>query len=342
MEPYNPGISYLTFDDVLIVPAHSAVRSRSDVSIETKFDFGDLGYIKTKPVIPANMDTISGVAMVKYVTMEKIGIGILHRYLSVEQMKKAVVDTWSDESFFSVGVIHQDKERIDMLGKLNCGMCIDIAHGDSVNMKETIWYIRDEYPGCRVIAGNVCTPEAVSRLHEWGAHIVKVGIGAGSVCTTRLKTGVGMPQFSALSLCSEVGVQIIADGGFKHTGDIAKALALPNVKAVMTGSMFAGTDFTEGYGAGISAYRGMASKAAQEAFKGKFANEEGIATMVNTQEVGSTSRVFREIFEGIRSSMSYVGATTLEEFKSRAKFIRISSSALLENHPHILQQNKFR
>lgn len=343
MNSYNDlSLSYLTFDDVLIVPTYSNLKSRSDAQIETKIDFGNLGYLKIKPVIPANMDTISGVPMVKYITMEKLGIGILHRYMSLDDAQKAVGNIWSDEAFFSVGAINQDEDRINLFGALNCNMCIDIAHGDSYNMQETIIHIRDSYPGCRIIAGNVCTPEAVERLHAWGAHVVKIGIGAGSVCTTRLKTGVGMPQFSALSLCSEVGVQLIADGGFKHIGDISKALALPNVKAVMTGSMFAGTDFSEGYGAGLSTYRGMASKAAQEAFKGKFANEEGIAAVVPTQEVGSTARVFREIYEGIKSSMSYVGARTLDEFKERAKFVRVSSNSVLENHPHILNQTKSR
>jgi IMP dehydrogenase len=172
---------------------------------------------------------------------------------------------------------------------------------------------------------------------HYGCDIVKCGIGPGSVCSTRTKTGVGIPQVTAIKDCiGPNNVQVIADGGFRHIGDFAKALGLGAV-ACMTGSFFAGTDKTPGWDKTedeVMNYRGMASKEAQEEFKGKFANAEGVSTYVKRKPRGSTLKVLNEIKEGIQSAMSYTGTGTLRDFVLYSTFIKVSPSTITENSIH--------
>jgi len=328
-----------SFNDVLIVPQYSDIQSRNecDTSVELPNCSMDI------PVFAANMDTICGTTMVKQ--MNKLGgAGILHRYMHVTQTHNIISD-WDYSAYgkliVSVGSLSNDKRRIEMvLNKAikenkNVGLCVDLAHGDSFHMIDTLKYIRENTFSNLVIAGNVCTFEGASRLFDAGADIVKVGVGGGSVCTTRIKTGCGYPQLAAIEECCEAG-PIIADGGIRNYGDAAKAL-VAGAKAVMIGGLLAGTDctpFWEPDGAAVE-FRGMASKKARESCGGLPKNAEGVSVEVPWRPKGSTEVVVEELMEGIRSAMSYSGCHTLEEFSLKGKMVHVTPSTVKENKPHI-------
>lgn len=365
----------LTFDDVLLVPQYSDVMSRNQ-PLDWKLGKFDL----TCPIISANMDTICGEKMM--VKMDSLGgLGIHHRYCPIEDYY--VVSPWwrykegklyddvirqrNGPLALSVGTLQNDKRRIDWcVDPDNCDViCVDIAHGDSLHMQQTLGYIRDRGFTGPIIAGNVCTPEATRFLLEHGATMVKVGVGPGSVCTTRTKTGCGFPQLSAIANCSEAG-PIIADGGIRTPGDAAKALAA-GAKAIMIGGMLAGTDCVPGWDRAqkdrddritellgnlpggpspleklritttvkaMIEYRGMASKEARKNFGQEGTNAEGVSRSIECKPTGSTEAVIMDIVEGVRSAMSYSGAHTLQEFPEKAKFVRVTSTTQVENHPH--------
>jgi IMP dehydrogenase len=307
------------------------------------------------PVFAANMDTICGVNMA--VQMRKLGgVGIIHRYMKPSKTHNLIHSwfhetpwddwEWEDEPHLTVAVgsINNDKQRIDVVLKqirdgLPINICIDIAHGDSRHMVDTLAYIHKNSPNNKgaIIAGNVCTFEGASRLFSYGADIVKVGVGGGSACTTRIKTGCGYPQLAAIAECSEAG-PIIADGGIRYYGDAAKALAA-GAEAVMIGGILAGTDCTPNWeeariGKDME-FRGMASKRARGTCDGPTANAEGISTQVVTKAKGSTERVVGNLMEGLQSAMSYSGCKTLKEFKLKAKMVHVTRSVIDENRAHI-------
>lgn len=331
----------LCYDDVLITPAFSDVRSRSECDISVRLG----GKVLLRlPVISAPMDTISGTKMCKKMH-ELGGMGMLHRYMSLDETADAVAELDGTNTCFTVGTLANDKERIDLLLALGVNnICIDVAYGDTQLTKETIHYIRKSFKGL-LIAGNVCTYNGSRALLAWGADVVRTGIGGGSVCSTRLKTGVGAGQLSAVwntshDIFGSPTLRTIADGGIRTAGDAAKALAA-GTQCVMVGGMLAGTDCTPYwneqkalYGSFIS-YRGMASKEAREKFTGKESNNaEGVSTEVRALPAGSTESVITDIVEGIRSSMSYVGARSLYSFQEKATFVRVSPSTVIENGPH--------
>jgi IMP dehydrogenase len=335
-----------SFDDVLIVPQYSDIESRS--FCDTSLQLPSMHPLQI-PVFAANMDTICGIEMA--IKMRELGgVGIIHRYMKVSATHNLIHD-WFYETLgvahpltVAVGSLNNDKQRIDMVvQQISEGnpinICIDIAHGDSKHMKDTIGYIYKELPKDRgaIIAGNVCTYEGAVRLFDFGADIVKVGVGGGSACTTRIKTGCGYPQLAAIKECSEAG-PIIADGGIRYYGDAAKAIAA-GADAVMIGGLLAGTDCTpeweEGRIGKTMEFRGMASKRAREACAGFMGNAEGISTQVVTKAQGSTETVVGNLMEGIRSAMSYSGCKTLEEFKIKSKLVRVTRSTIDENRPHI-------
>jgi IMP dehydrogenase/GMP reductase len=350
----------LTFDDVLIKPKHSQVLSRNQ---PLNWKLGKYHFFH--PIIPANMDTISGVKMLENQCKTK-GLGIHHRYSSLQEYSGLRHLFDRDASFYgplalSVGSIHSDQERIDWCIDNADIICLDIAHADSIHASDTLNYIRRQFTG-PIIAGNVCTPEGTRFLLEHGATMVKVGVGPGSVCTTRIKTGCGYPQLEAIARCAEMG-PIIADGGIKTPGDAAKALAA-GASAVMIGGMFAGTDCVPGwdeaqkqvedilkrYPTGPErdyhlgrdfvvpqpriTYRGMASNEARAASGQQAKNAEGVSKTITCKPVGSTTQVLEDLFEGIRSAMSYNGSETLNHFARTAEFVRVTSSSQVENHPH--------
>lgn len=333
----------LSYDDVLIVPRMSQITSRSTVDISTKI----CGAKLATPIISSNMDTITGLKMAKKMH-ELGGLGVMHRYMPEAQQEQVLNQWWLEIGVdgpvsVSVGTLKNDKGRIDATVGLtkhhkkegHTIICVDIAHGHSQHMLDTIKYIRDLGFTGGLMAGAVCTPEGTRDLLETGADAVRVGVGPGAACSTRIKTGCGYPQLSAIIECAQVG-PVIADGGIRTPGDAAKALAA-GAKAVMIGGMLAGTDCAPNWSPDVEymRYRGMASAEAREAFGQKGVNAEGVSVTVPARPEGSTQQVINEISEGIRSAMSYANSLNLSEFYDRAEFVKVTSSVIVENSPHI-------
>ncbi|WII70839.1 IMP dehydrogenase [Bdellovibrio sp. 22V] len=329
----------LTFDDVLIVPARSDIRSRRDPHLTTKLTKNIS--IET-PIISANMDTITEYDMA-FAMNQLGGVGILHRFITIEEqasqarrLKEAGVKVISA----SVGVGEEFKARAKAVIDAGANVItIDIAHGHSVQMMETMKWLKDNYPKIDIIAGNMATPDAARDLIEAGADAIKVGIGPGSMCTTRIITGCGVPQLTAVALCSEIaesyGVPVIADGGIRTSGDMVKAFAA-GANVVMLGSMLSGTIETPGeIKNGKKQYRGMASRSAQDSWRGGVPEgmaPEGESTQVNVK--GHVKDVILEVTGGIRSGMSYVNATTISEIREKALFMEMSANGVAESRAH--------
>lgn len=324
----NDNLPPASFDQYLIEPRYSDLSSRSEA--DPSWDLGP--HHLDIPIIAANMDTICGEAMAA--KMASLGgLGIIHRYMSVEEYQR-IAREWHTSTAtaehplaLSVGTVANDKERIDAFAGPDSNadiLCIDIAHGHSAHMERAIKYIKDRGFVGQIIAGNVVSPVATRDLLEWGADIVKAGVGPGGVCSTRIKTGCGYPQLAAIARCAEVG-PVIADGGIRSPGDAAKSLAA-GAKAVMVGGMLAGTDFVPGWADGtIMEYRGMASKAARSAFGQEPTNAEGICKPICAKDAGSTEEVISDMVEGIRSAMSYTGTRNLISFYYESRLVRVSS-----------------
>jgi IMP dehydrogenase len=334
----------LTFDDLLITPNKSEIKSRRDPELNTQFTRSLQMEI---PIISANMDTITEAEMA--IGMRTIGgIGILHRFMSIEEQVlqvKKVMEAKSTPIVASIGVNSDEKERAQALVKAGCvALTVDIAHGHSVVMIETVKFLKREYPHIQVIAGNVATPEATSELIDAGADAIKVGIGPGSMCTTRVITGCGVPQITAIAICATAakgtGVPIIADGGMKSSGDIVKALAA-GASSVMLGSMLSGTLETPGeVRNGRKQYRGMASRQAQTSWRGGVPEgmaPEGEATTVAIK--GHVRDVVLEICGGLRSGMTYISANSIKEISEKTRFIEMSQAGYYESHAHGLGRN---
>lgn len=337
----------LTFDDVLLVPRHSAVTSRRDPVLTSKVT---KNYSLTTPVVSANMDTITEATMA--IAMADLGgMGILHRFLSPEeqvaQVKQVLAHIQAKGLKLpvaaSVGVKEEGMRRADLLADAGVNiLTVDIAHGDSVMMLDTLEHIKKRYPHIDVIAGNVATPDGVRRMIDRGADAVKVGIGPGSMCTTRIITGHGVPQLTAIALCareaSAHGIPVIADGGLKTSGDIVKALCAGG-DTVMAGSLLSGTLETPGeLKSGTKAYRGMASKAAQVSWRGELPQgmaAEGVDTRIPCK--GPVADVVAELTGGLRSGMTYLGVDQIPAMRENALFMEMSTSGMTESRPHGLR-----
>jgi len=252
----------------------------------------------------------------------------------------------------AVGVAMDTNNRVAAL--IDAGvdlLCVDTAHGHSIGVIRTIEAIKKAYPQIELIAGNIATPEATEDLIAAGADAVKVGIGPGSICTTRIVAGTGVPQLTAIINCAEVchrhDVPLIADGGIKQTGDIAKALAA-GADTVMLGNMLAGTDESPGEtifyeGRSYKVYRAMGSLSAMRGGRGDRYFQEGerdIKKLVpegiegRVPHRGKLADVIYQMIGGLRSAMGYCGAATIAELQKKARFIRITSAGLHESHPH--------
>ena len=329
----------LTFDDVLLVPKYCGFESRKEVDISTIVANTNcwMGEFSI-PICSANMDTITGVQMAT--TMGELGgIGVLHRFCSIEeniQMLQSVA--MRERVVVSIGV-NEGLKRAEQLCNNNARMfCLDIAHAHSKLANETIRSLRAEFPHILIIAGNVSTLEGASYLVDCGADVIKVGQGSGGCCSTRIKTGFGVPQLTAIFDCVKCGAPIISDGGCRTPGDIAKALAA-GASMVMLGSMLAGTDECPGEViGGYKTVRGMASKEAYEDFfEGPLPDwktAEGISTRVKYK--GPVKNVIDDIVGGLRSAFTYCGAANLKEFQRKAEFIEITHAGYQESVPHIL------
>lgn len=340
----------LAYDDVLLVPRRSAVSSRQAVSLSTRLSRRINLDI---PVVAANMDTVCESEMA--VAMAQMGgVGIIHRFLPVEDHARQVERAKEANPALVVGAalgVGQDMTRraktcvaagADIL-------VLDIAHGHAEHALRAVRTLKDEFPEVDLIAGNIATGQGAIDLVKAGADAVKVGVGPGGVCTTRVVTGVGVPQVTALYnvVRSGVDVPVIADGGIRAGGDIAKALAL-GADTVMIGSLLAGTrespgEVEETSTGQVKRVRGMASLEAavlRAARRGaeledeyfEHRSPEGIERTVPYR--GTAAEVIRALMGGVRSAMSYLGASDLATFRRNARFVRTTPAGLAESHPH--------
>ena len=341
----------LTFDDLLLVPKHSDIKSRSDIYIGN-----DLGFINLSlPIISSPMDTITGPAMVKTMAHNG-GLGILHRYCSIEKQIQMVKDIdFSCVVGAAIGATGDNIERFEaLIGSGVSVICIDVAHGDHTNVKRTLEIINShkDRSKCHIMAGNVASGRAFCSLTKWGADSIRVGIGGGSICSTRINTGFGVPNMSAIFDCiSEFKnhrhrnnspdikmPSLIIDGGIRNAGDIVKALAA-GADFVMCGSLFSGTHETPGDivvdGSLLAkVYRGQASREAQTDFKGSSSAPEGISTTVPYR--GSILPILQDLKGNIQSGFSYAGARNLLELRQKAQFIKQTAASQRESFTHIL------
>ena len=342
-----------TFNDVLINPNYSEVKSRKEVDLTSDFGLFKLSL----PIFSANMKTITGPNMANVMNTHG-GMGILHRFNTDEEAVSDYIKAISQKSpdfsgvistpqnvnvGVSIGVQDYDKKRfVDLYTNGARVFCIDVAHGHHILVKNMIKWINDWFKTNKditIIAGNIATSEAIYDLADWGADIGKVGIGPGSACQTRKNTGVGVPQLFALQNCYEeikrqgLKIKLIADGGIKCVGDIAKALKYAD--GVMLGSFISGTTecngdvFKNAQGQYYKVYMGSASG------QNKIINgQESDFIEGTTSEIpfrGKVKYILKEIREGLQSAFSYVGAKNLHEYKNKCQFIRISHSSQEES-----------
>lgn len=362
----------LTFDDVLLIPAESHVLP-NEVKLDTKLAPNLQLHI---PLISAGMDTVTEGNMA-IAMAENGGLGVIHKNLSieaqVEEVKKAKGKTVDPNlphpavdnqgrllAAAAVGVTSDTFERAESLLEAGAdAIVIDTAHGHSAGVLRKIKEIREHFPNATLIVGNVATGEGTAALFDAGVDVVKVGIGPGSICTTRIVAGVGVPQITAIydaaSVAQKYGKKIIADGGIKYSGDVVKALAAGG-NAVMLGSMFSGTTEAPGTvftneGKQFKSYRGMGSVGAMSQQHGSSdryfqggvneANKlvpEGVEALVPYK--GDVSNIIYQIDGGLRAGMGYVGAGTIEELIENSQFVQITNAGLRESHPHDVQMAK--
>ena len=329
----------LGFKDVMIRPKRSTLKSRSQVSLERNFTFVNS---KKKwsgvPIIAANMDTVGTFEMAEALAKEKI-ITAIHKHYTPEEWTaflKNQPDSIYEYIALSTGTGKTDEEKIKQIMEEHPQiefLCIDVANGYSEHFVEFVKNARRNFPNKTIIAGNVVTGEMVEELILAGADIIKVGIGPGSVCTTRIKTGVGYPQLSAIIECADaahgLGGHIISDGGCKIPGDVAKAFG-GGADFVMLGGMFAGHDesggdIVEEHGKKFRLFYGMSSQTAMDKHAGGVAEyraSEGKTVKVPYK--GPVSETVKDILGGVRSTCTYVGASELRELSKRTTFIRVA------------------
>mgnify|MGYP001851634716 FL=1 len=362
----------LTFDDVLLIPAESHVLP-NEVDLSTQLADNLKLHI---PLISAGMDTVTEGPMAIAMALQG-GLGVVHKNMSIQaqagevaNVKSVVVPASATKAAVddqnrllcaaAVGVTSDTFERAEALLKAGAdAIVIDTAHGHSAGVLRKIKEIRDHFPDVTLIAGNVATGEATAALFDAGVDVVKVGIGPGSICTTRVVAGVGVPQITAIydaaTVAREYGKPIIADGGIKYSGDVVKALAAGG-NAVMLGSMLSGTteapgEVFEDQGKKYKAYRGMGSVGAMAQAHGSSdryfqggvneANKlvpEGIEARVEYK--GDVSDIVFQIDGGLRSGMGYVGAPDIPTLIDKAQFVQITNAGLRESHPHDVQITK--
>lgn len=333
----------LSYDDVLLAPQYSNIRSRDDVDISSH-----LGNVKINlPLIASPMDTISEHMMA--VKMSNCGAAaVVHRYNTIDeqvQQVKIARNLSNDPDPLigaAIGITGDYLERAIALKEANISfICLDVAHGHHIIMKEALEQMRKKFNSyLHIMAGNIATLQGVNDLADWGADSVRCNIGGGSICSTRIQTGHGIAGFQTILDCAKTNrnIQIIADGGIKNSGDIVKALAA-GAHAVMCGSLFAGTDetpgqiFEEADGTHWKTYRGMASKEAQVRWRGRYSSFEGVSARVPYR--GAVQGILTDLEQGIRSGFSYSGAHTLQELQQKAMFVKQTSSGLSESHTHI-------
>ena len=400
--------TYLTYDDVNIIPKYSELESRDKVDLTTRFTKNTVLSI---PIVASPMDTVTEIDMA-HEMLDWGGVGVIHRFQSIEKQSRMMKtlhyewdsyfdisvnitgkdeertidkeweewfwdfsrnkppdeEDWKDlkERFFfadslirdekiwskrplcaAIGVTGDYKERAQELVKNGCNvLLIDIAHGHHVLLKKVIKELKDEFgENVEVIGGSIATKEATKDLCEWGVDGIRVGIGNGSLCETRIRTGVGLPQVTALSdVCSvadNYNVPCIADGGVRYVGDVAKGLGA-GADSVMLGSIIAGTKETPGdiHKVGewpneklYKKYRGSASLDSKSD-RGESDNVEGNSKIIPYK--GKVIRIISDIRDGLSSAFSYVGASDVLDFQSKCEFVQVTQAGVIEAKPHLL------
>lgn len=345
MKPYSKNKA-LCFDDILLVPQEGRIQSRGDVDISATIGCEARPeaqiYLKT-PIISAPMDTVCDEEMVE--ALDEVGaLGIMHRYMSREDIISKTARL-RDKGVTNVGVSVStkdvyDKEYIHKLDHAGANVfCIDTANGHSALTIEATQELRSKvFDTTHIMVGNVSTMEGFSALMSAGADSVRVGIGGGSACSTRVVSGHGAPLLWSIQQCVGLTLSshmaVIADGGIRNTGDMVKAFAA-GAGAAMVGSLLAGHDESPAIydEQGRRVYRGMASGAAQEAWRGRFDSEEGVVGSV--PERGPVERTIKEIRYGIASGCSYSGVLSLRDFYRNARYIEVSDLTVNESRPRI-------
>lgn len=340
----------LTFDDVLVLPNFTDIK-RGDIDISTHLT----SKIKLAiPLLSSPMDTVTTAPLA--IALAKLGgMGFIHRNLTIDQQKEEIkiAKTGGHKVGVAVGVGEDLKERVRALNEVGVdAIIVDSAHGFSKWVIEATRFIHKTYPNIPLIAGNIATAAAAKALIEAGADALRVGMGPGSICTTRIISGMGVPQITAIMEVSAVTqkykIPVIADGGIKFSGDIVKAIAA-GADTAMLGSFFAGCKEAAGdtvtiKGKKYKRYRGMGSLAAmkegaaarygQEYVKGKEKKliAEGVEGLVPYK--GKLEEIVNQLVGGLRTGMYYVGAKNIEELKENTRFLKITQASLIESHPH--------
>lgn len=344
-------MDYLTFDDIGLIPSFSDITSRSNVNISTTIHDKKYAF----PFVPSNMDTVISPEMCLQLSAHHCMM-IYHRFCNLAE-RLDVVDRFPDV-YMSCGVTDEEKTNVITLIEYGCkNFCIDVAHGHTQLVSDMIMFIRSRCKDASIIAGNVCTAEGYRYLAQSGANIIKVGVGPGSACTTRMKTGFGVPQFTAVQECAKAKKELnietwmIADGGIKHPRDACIALAA-GADMVMMGKIFAKTresagekmikrgdkyikvDPTEYKEEKIyTHYRGQASRQFMDSYYGdkkKHITPEGEDFYIECVE--TTKHVLDEYGGSLRTAFTYAGAKDLCQFQKNAKFFRASTNYMIESN----------
>ncbi len=345
----------LTFDDVLLLPQYSDVLpSETDISIKLA------NKITLKvPFLSSAMDTVTESRMA--IALARAGgIGVIHRNLNISKQSNEIAKVKRKKLLVgaAVGTNTEDIERAKSLIDNGCDLIvIDTAHAHSEKVLNTLSKLKKNSSKIPICAGNIATGEAAKKLYNSGADIIKVGIGPGSICTTRMVAGIGVPQISAImevkSSLKNKKISIISDGGIKFSGDIAKALAA-GADAIMMGSIFAGTEESPGkkfkhQGKIYKNYRGMGSIGAMSSgsanryFQKNFKDKskfvpEGVEGRVEYK--GNVSKIIYQLKGGLRSSMGYIGAKSLSQIRKNAKFIKITKAGFYESMVHSVEMTQ--
>jgi IMP dehydrogenase len=333
-----------TFDDVLIRPGASQMEP-AEASLKTKI----AGIELSLPFLSAAMDRVTEAPMA--IALGKLGaLGVLHRNCSIDEQVKMVREVKSAGVKVAAACGPFAADRAKALDDAGCdAIVIDCAHGHNLNVVASAKKIKKTLKHAKMIFGNIATAEAAKEACQF-ADAIKVGVGPGSICTTRLISGVGVPQLSAIlevaAIAGKKKVPVIADGGIRTSGDIAKALAA-GASAVMVGNLFAGTDEAPGKivekdERKFKEYRGMGSEAVIKSASGseryfthgRKAVPEGVEAMVLYK--GPVAEIVATLASGVQVGMGYVGAKTIPEFEKKAQFIRITHAAIAEGKPHSL------
>jgi IMP dehydrogenase len=354
----------LTYDDIQLVPAYSEIKSRQNIKLHTLLS---RRYGLLQPLVASPMDTVCGYEMAYKMTLMG-GVGVIHRFMSIEEQCKIVsrlhsdiygerfngtiaeqwgvmYDDWHAEIKMvpivaAIGVQTEDRLRAVKLVEAGANvLLIDVAHGHHKNVIDMVKWCKEQpkFEDVDVIAGNIATRKAAHDLYSAGADGLRVGIGGGSLCTTRIKTGFGVPNVtSLLDVSSDSAVPVMADGGIRTSGDIAKALAV-GASNVMIGSLIAGTEEAPGTiieknGSLFKRYRGSASLETKTTHAQPARNVEGESTVIPFK--GGVKYIITDLLDGVKSALSYAGAKDLNSFNP--EIVQVTNAGQLEAKPHLL------